>query len=96
MADLIVIARARVQPGRESEMEAALQTAAATSRTEAGCLVYSVLRGTQEPDLFMTHERWRSEADFALHMASAHVQTLLQTIGPMFAAPPEIVQLRES
>jgi len=95
MADLIVIARARVQPGRESELEAALQTVAAASRTEAGCVVYSVLRGTQERDLYMTHERWRSEADFAQHMATPHVQTLLQTIGPMLAAPPEILQLSE-
>lgn len=95
MADLIVIARARAQAGRENEMEAALQTNAAASRGEAGCVSYSVLRGTEERDILMTYERWRSQADFAAHMASPHVQTLLQTIGPMLATPPEIVTLTE-
>jgi quinol monooxygenase YgiN len=95
MADLIVIARARAQAGRANEMEAALQTNAAASRGEAGCLSYSVLRGTPDGDLFMTFERWRSKADFDGHMATPHVQTLLQTIGPMLAAPPEILTLTE-
>ena len=95
MAELIVIAHARAQAGRESEMEAALQTNAAASRGEAGCLSYSVLRGTQERNLFMTYERWRSQEDFNAHMATPHVQTLLETIGPMLSSPPEIQQLTE-
>jgi quinol monooxygenase YgiN len=95
MATLIVTARARAQSGREREMEAALLTNAAASRTEAGCLSYSVLRGAQDGELFLTYERWRSPEDFQAHMATAHVQTLLATIGPMLAAPPEILQLTE-
>ena len=96
MADLIVIARARAHAGRENEVEAALQTNAAASRGEAGCLAYSVLRGAQDRDLFMTYERWASPADFAAHMATPHVQTLMQSIGPLLASPPEIVTLDEA
>jgi quinol monooxygenase YgiN len=40
-------------------------------------------------------ERWNSRSDFDQHMTTPHVQTLLQTIGPMLAAPPEIQVMRE-
>ena len=43
----------------------------------------------------MTIERWRSRADVESHMATPHVQTLLHTITPMLAAPPDIQILEE-
>lgn len=95
MADLIVIARARVHPGREPEAEAALNANAAESRKEAGCVSYSVLHGLQEPQLFMTYERWRSQADFTAHMSMPYTQALLQAIGALVVAPPEIQLLAE-
>lgn len=91
MSELTVIARARAQAGRETEMEAALRTNAEASRGEAGCLSYSVLRGAEDGQLFMTVERWRSKADADQHMTTPHVQTLFATITPMLASTPEIV-----
>lgn len=91
MSELTVIARARAQAGREAEMEAALRTNAEASRGEAGCLSYSVLRGAEDPQLFMTVERWRSKADADQHMGTPHVQSLFATITPMLASQPEIV-----
>jgi quinol monooxygenase YgiN len=88
MQDVVVIARARAQAGRESDMERALAETAEISRREAGCVVYNVLRG--DGGLFMTYERWRTRADFDHHMTTPHVQSLLQTLGPMLATPPEI------
>jgi quinol monooxygenase YgiN len=93
MSEVVVIARAKAQPGREDEMEQALRTNADTSRCESGCISYSVLRG--DDGAFMTVERWRSQADADQHMATPHVQTLLHTIAPMLAGPPEIQVMRE-
>lgn len=93
MSEVTIIARAKVQPGREDEVERALRENAAASRDESGCVSYSVLRG--DDGAFMTIERWRSKADADQHMTTPHVQTLLQTIGPMLAAAPEISVFRE-
>jgi quinol monooxygenase YgiN len=93
MSEITVIARAKVQPGREDEMERALRTNAETSRGEAGCVSYTVLRG--DDGAFMTVERWRTQADADQHMATPHVQTLFATITPLLASPPEIKSFRE-
>lgn len=88
MSEVVVIARARVQPGREDEMLHALQSNAEVSRKEDGCVSYNVLRG--DGGLFMTIERWRSTADVERHMSSSHVQSLLGSIAPLLAEPPAI------
>lgn len=93
MSDVIVIARAKAQSGREEEIQRALTENAAASRGEAGCASYSVLRA--EDGTFMTFERWGTHADFDRHMTTAHVQLLLQTIVPMLDGPPEIKVLKE-
>jgi quinol monooxygenase YgiN len=93
MSEVVVVARAKALPGRESEMERALRANAEASRGEGGCVSYSVLRGDE--GMFMTVERWSSQGDFNQHMGTSHVQELLRTISPMVAGPPEIQVLSE-
>lgn len=93
MSEVTVIARAKVKPGLEEEMERALRENADASRCEAGCVSYAVLRG--DDGVFMTIERFQTHADVDAHMSAPHVQTLLRTITPLLAAPPEISVMRE-
>lgn len=93
MSEITVIARAKAKPGNEEEMERALRENAEATRSEAGCISYSILRG--DDGVFMAVERWSSRSDLDAHMATPHVQTLLQTITPLLAAPPEISVMRE-
>ena len=93
MSEVTIIARAKVKPGLEEEMERALRTNAETSRCEAGCVSYNVLRG--DDGTFMTVERWESRAAADSHMTTPHVQTLLQTIAPLLDGPPDISVMRE-
>ena len=93
MSEVVVIARAKAQPGREEEMAQALKKNADTSRGEEGCVSYSVLRGDE--GTFMTVERWASRGHVDTHMATPHVQNLLHTIAPMLAGPPDIQVLQE-
>lgn len=93
MSEVVVIAQAKAQAGREEEIERALRENAVTSRAEAGCVSYSVLRG--DDGMFMTLERWRSREAVDQHMTTAHVQLLLQTIVPMLASPPQINVMKE-
>ena len=93
MSEVTVIARARFRPGTEEEAERALRTNAEASRSEGGCVSYSVLRG--DDGVFMTVERWRTRADADQHMTTPHVQQLFATITPLLADAPEITVLRE-
>ena len=93
MSEVTIIARAKAKPGNEDEMERALRANAESSRSEAGCVSYSVLRG--DDGTFMTVERWATRADADSHMTTPHVQTLLHTITPMVDGPPEISVMRE-
>lgn len=93
MSEIVVIARAKAQPGREDEMQRYLVANAKDSRTEAGCVSYSVLRG--EGGLFMTLERWKSRGDLDQHMKTPHVQSLLGALAPIIAEPPDIQVLTE-
>lgn len=92
---LTVIARARIQSGRESEMTEALRANAEASRKEAGCISYLVLQAAEDPLSFGTAERWASKEAFDEHMASAHVQQLFAAITPLLAGAPEIVAFNE-
>lgn len=93
MGQTVVVARARVHPGREEEMEHALRDTAELSRREPGCVSYWILRG--DGGLFMTVERWRSRVDVDHHMAAPHVAVLFETIAPLLATPPEIETTEE-
>ena len=93
MPEVVVIARAKAQPGREEEMAQAMRQNAEASRCEDGCISYSVLRGDE--GTFMTVERWASRGQVDTHMATPHVQTLLHTITPLLAGPPDIQVLEE-
>ncbi|MEO8383014.1 MAG: putative quinol monooxygenase [Acidobacteriota bacterium] len=93
MSEITVVARAKVKPGLEDEMERALRENAEASRCEGGCLAYSVLRG--DDGAFMTVERWRTRADVDQHMAAPHVQTLFAAIGPLLEGAPEITMYKE-
>jgi quinol monooxygenase YgiN len=93
MSEIVVVARANAQPGREDEMERALVANAKDSRAEAGCISYAVLRG--DNGLFMTLERWKSKADLDQHMQTPHVQTLFGALRPLLAGPPDLQVLTE-
>lgn len=96
MPELVVIARARCQAGKEEEMAAALvKNAAATRQLESACKSYSVLRGTGDRTAFATVERWSSKEDLDEHMKSAHVQELFGALGPCLAGAPEIEAYEE-
>ncbi len=93
MSEVTVVARAKFRPGTEEEAERALRATAETSRSDDGCVSYSVLRG--DDGVFMTVERWRTRADVDQHMTTSHVQQLFATITPLLDGAPEITTLRE-
>lgn len=89
---LIVIATAVARPGQEWILERALRDVAAPTRTQPGCVAFSLYRSKAEPSVFVGLEQWRSTDDHARHLQGAHVQTLMAAMEPALSEAPDIVE----
>jgi quinol monooxygenase YgiN len=76
MAELTVIARVKAKPGREAELERALQEVVGATHEEPGCLRYALHRSTEDPATFLLVERWASRAAHEEHRQTPHFKAL--------------------
>ncbi len=79
------------KPGSGDEVEQILSTLATATHDEEGCQLYSLQRGLEDTDVFVTIERWDSPEALAGHMASAHIAAALGAAGELLAEEPRIV-----
>ena len=89
--DLLVIASAKAQPGKEQALEQALRAVAKPTRGQPGCVGFSLYRSADDPAVIVGYERWASAADHQRHLQGAHVQTLMSAMANVLAEPPQIV-----
>lgn len=90
MSDLNVVALLTSKPGSEEIIRGALEALAVSTRTESGCLAYELYTSAADPTVFVTVEKWASQADLDGHMASPHIATALAIAGDHLAAAPAI------
>src|SRR5215510_16609707 len=88
--DLAVIATARAQPGKEKELERALQEAAGPTRLQPGCVSFSLYRLSENPTVVVGLERWASFKHHERHLGGVHIQRLMSAIILILPEPPEI------
>ncbi|MET3806286.1 quinol monooxygenase YgiN [Nakamurella sp. UYEF19] len=86
-----VVAIITGKPGTGDLIEPMLKDLAAGTHGEAGCLLYGLQRGIENPDQFTTVEKWTSLEALGEHMQSAHIQKALTSAGEYLAGPPVIV-----
>lgn len=67
------ILHAYTRPEKSAEFEALFMGYVASSRAEAGCIEYHMLRDATDPTLFIFFEVWRSTAHFEAHSALPHM-----------------------
>ena len=77
MSELNVVATIPAKPGSEDTLREALQTLAAATRDEDGCLSYELFESASAPGTFVTLERWRGQDDLDAHMATPHIAAAL-------------------
>lgn len=65
-----VIAKIQSKAGHEAEVRGAFSALVTPSRSEPGCILYTLYEDKHAPGTFFTYEEWESEA--ALHQ---HLQT---------------------
>ena|SRR5579864_680391 len=93
MADsgILIIASATARPGKEAELVAALREVAGPTRSQPGCIRFSLYRQQDANATIVGIERWASAGDHDRHLAGAHFQRLASRMADLIAEPPRIV-----
>jgi quinol monooxygenase YgiN len=92
MADLSVVAVLTAKPGSADIVRDALVALVPPTRAEEGCLSYE-LYASDQPDTFVTVERWRAAEDLGAHMQTDHVQATFAAAGDHLATAPVVHSL---
>jgi quinol monooxygenase YgiN len=79
------------KPEAADEVQSVLAELAQASQAEAGCLMYSLNRGLEEPHVFVTVEKWESTDALHQHLSSPHIAAALSRTGELLAEPPRII-----
>lgn len=79
------------KPEAAAEVQAALAELAEATQAEAGCILYSLNRGLQEPNVFVTVEKWVSPDALDQHLNSAHIAAALGRTSELLVEPPRII-----
>lgn len=87
---MIVFAHVHVQPAHRAAFLAAMPAFLKATRAENGCAAYDFCESLDQPNHFVTLERWATRASFDGHMASPHLQGFLAEIGLCLASAPSI------
>lgn len=90
---VLIIATFSAKPGQGDALFEVLNPCVAPSRLEAGNVHYDLYRSVENPDTFLFHETWKSQAAVDAHEKQPHFQTLIAGVKPLLAAPPAIVKL---
>ncbi len=93
---LTVIAKLKVQPGKETEFERACRVMIEHVKTaEETTATYVLHRARKDPTTFLFYERYRDRAALDAHSQSPQMATLFSTIGPMLDGAPVIETYEE-
>ncbi len=93
---LTVVAKLKVQPGKEAEFERACRVMIEhVKAAEQTTLTYVLHRHRKDPTTFLFYERYRDRAGLDAHAQSPQMATLFSAIGPLLDGPPAIETYEE-
>ena len=79
------------KPESAEAVQGILATLAAATQAEEGCVLYSLQRALEEPNVFVTVEKWTSPEALQQHLASPHIAVALSQAGDLLVEPPRII-----
>ena len=78
-------------PQNEEKARALLRQMNADTQGEPGLISFTILRETGRPNHFALLEVWKSEADFARHLATPHTRKFRDALQPLIGSPYDTV-----
>jgi quinol monooxygenase YgiN len=93
---ITVIAKLKVQPGKDAEFEAAAKQMIATVKeSEPNTLTYILHKNTKDATEFVYYEVYQDQAALDAHGKTDHMKAFGGKIGALLAGRPEISILQE-
>lgn len=90
------IAHIEVKPGMEADFEAGVAQAAPLFRRARGCRSFALQRELEAPTRYRLVVGWDTVDDHMVHFrASEDFQAWRGLVGHCFAAPPQVVHVRD-
>ena len=71
---LTIVAQLKAKPGKEKELQQALQALVEPTRREQGVINYDMHVSNEDPGLFLFYENWRTKDEWDRHMKSPHLE----------------------
>ncbi len=87
---LVVIATLSGKSDKREELSQILAEAAAGTRTEAGCSMYSMTRDLENPDRYLSVEVWDDQAALDAHFVGPNIAKLFAAAGELFDGNADI------
>ncbi len=93
---MVVVAKIKVQKGKEAEAEQAFRKQIDyVTREEAGTLTYLFHRARKDPATFLFYEKYADAQAFDRHGKSAAMQDLFKILSPILDGAPVIETYEE-
>jgi steroid delta-isomerase-like uncharacterized protein len=90
MTEMISIATARAKPEHVAELETELRARIDVTRSQPGCLAFTLHRLADDPTSVVAYEHWASREDWERHMQGDHITSLMGVFERVLASPPDI------
>ena len=90
MSEIVVVGSFKARPGKEQEGLEAFQALVEPTHAEDGCILYALHRGTDDPARLVFIERWASREALDAHLASPHIQAVLERVEDLFGDSGDI------
>lgn len=85
-----VIARMQAKPDQADELRAALDVLVTETRQEAGCTVYDLHVGVDDPTLFVMYEVWESREHLTAHGETDHIARFRERAATLLREPIKV------
>ena len=81
---IVVIAIAKIKPGREAEFQQAVSLILPPTRKESGNRSFAYHQSTENVGEFAFIEQWASQEALDTHMKTPHMQAFFAAVGTLF------------
>ncbi|MDD2321789.1 MAG: putative quinol monooxygenase [Geobacteraceae bacterium] len=85
-----IIAKATAKQGKQDQVKKELLALIDPTRSEAGCINYSLHQDSDNDAVFMFYENWTSKEALEQHLQTPHLQGLLGKADELLAEPLEV------
>ena len=91
MPEIVVVGSFTARAGMEAQATEAFRAVVEPTHGEEGCILYALHRGADDPRRLAFVERWASRQALEAHLASPHVQAVLDRVDELFSDGGDIV-----